>query len=86
MEVGDRSVVGPKSNVLQSVPPESLLSGLVEAAPHKQWLRVMRLLPKLPALWRRVSELERGAGKPGPRRTSRGPRQRGTLGRELVKT
>lgn len=66
VEIGDRSIIGPKSNVLQSVAPGSVLSGIVEAAPHKQWLRAMRLLPKLPALWRRVSEIERSI---------RGPRQ-----------
>lgn len=64
VEIGDRSIVGPKSNVLQSVPPGSVLSGLVEAAPHKQWLRAMRLLPKLPALWRRVAEIERSIRGP----------------------
>ena len=59
LEIGQGSVIGPKSTVLQSVLPGSMLSGAVTAAPHKQWLRVMRLLPKLPALWRRVSEIER---------------------------
>ncbi len=59
VEIGDRSVVGPASAVLQSIPPGSVVSGIIEAVPHKQWLRVIRLLPKLPALWRRVSELER---------------------------
>ncbi len=59
VEIGARSVIGPKSNVMRSVPSGSLLSGLVEAAPHGQWLRTMRLLPKLPALWRRVSAIER---------------------------
>ena len=59
VEVGDRTVIGPRGSVLQSVPPGSVLSGIVEAAPHRQWLRVMRLLPKLPVLWRRVSEIER---------------------------
>ncbi len=59
VEIGDRSVVGPTSTVVQSIPPGSVLSGIIGAAPHKQWLRVMRLLPKLPLLWRRVSELER---------------------------
>ena len=59
LEIGQRSVIGPKSTVLQSVPPDSVLSGAVTAAPHKEWLRVMRLLPKLSELWRRVSEIER---------------------------
>ena len=59
LEIGPRSVIGPGSTVLQSVPPGSVLSGAVTAEPHKQWLRVMRLLPRLPELWRRVSEIER---------------------------
>ena len=59
LEIGNGSVIGPRSTVLQSVPPGSVLSGAVTAAPHKQWLRVMRLLPRLPTLWHRVSELER---------------------------
>ena len=59
LEIGSGSIIGPTSTVLQSVPPGSLLSGVVTAAPHKEWLRVTRLLPKLPALWRRVRELER---------------------------
>ena len=67
VEIGDRSIIGPKSNVLQSVPPGSVLSGLVEPAPHRQWLRVMRLLPRLPELWRRVSELERRTAPPEDR-------------------
>ena len=59
LEIGHGTIIGPKSTVLQSVSPGSVLSGAVTAAPHKQWLRVMRLLPKLPVLWRRVSEIER---------------------------
>ena len=67
LEIGQGSVIGPRSTVLQSVPPDSVLSGAVTAAPHKQWLRVMRLLPKLPALWRRVSEIERSIRTQTPR-------------------
>ncbi len=59
VEVGSRSVIGPRSTIMRSVPPGSVLSGLILAAPHKDWLRVVRLLPKLPALWRRVAGIER---------------------------
>lgn len=59
VEVGRRSVIGPRGGVVRSVPPGSVLSGLTLAAPHRQWLRVMQLLPKLPALWQRVRRLER---------------------------
>ena len=67
VEIGARSIIGPKSTVVRSVEPGSVLSGLVEAAPHKQWLRAIRLLPRLPALWRRVAEIERSLGKPESR-------------------
>ena len=59
VEIGSRSMIGPRSTIVQSVPPGSVLSGLISAVPHKEWLRVIRLLPKLPALWRRVAEIER---------------------------
>lgn len=59
VEVGARSVIGPRCSIVQSVPPGSVLFGLTPVAPQKEWLRVMRLLPKLPALWRRVATIER---------------------------
>lgn len=67
VEIGTGSIIGPKSTVVRSVAPRSVLSGLVEAGPHKQWLRAMRLLPRLPALWRRVGEIERNLGQPESR-------------------
>lgn len=67
VEIGRGSMIGPKSTVFQSVPPDSVLSGMITAVPHKQWLRVTRLLPRLPELWRRVSEIERNIRTPASR-------------------
>ncbi|MBI4527630.1 MAG: UDP-3-O-(3-hydroxymyristoyl)glucosamine N-acyltransferase [Deltaproteobacteria bacterium] len=59
IEIGDRSMIGPQSGVARSVSPGSLLSGGLEAAPHREWLRVMTLIPQLPKIWRKVRLLER---------------------------
>ncbi len=59
IEIGDRAKIGGQSGVPRSVPPGALLSGALEATPHRQWLKVMTLLPQLPKLWERVRRLER---------------------------
>jgi len=72
IEIGDRARIGPQSGVPHSVPPGAWLSGGIAAAPHKEWLKVMALLPRLPKLWSavrrlelKVAELARRAGKGG---------------------
>jgi UDP-3-O-[3-hydroxymyristoyl] glucosamine N-acyltransferase len=72
IEIGDRARIGPQSGVPRSVPPGAWLSGGIAAAPHKEWLKVMALLPRLPKLWSAVRRLElkvaalaRRAGKGG---------------------
>lgn len=59
LQIGDGATIGPKSGVARSVEPGAVLSGWVEAVPHKQWLRAMLLLPELPGLWRAVRSLEK---------------------------
>lgn len=59
LQVGDGATVGPKSGVGRRVEPREVVSGFIEAAPHKQWVRVAVLLPQLPRLWRTVKRLER---------------------------
>ncbi|HTF92782.1 MAG TPA: UDP-3-O-(3-hydroxymyristoyl)glucosamine N-acyltransferase [Verrucomicrobiae bacterium] len=59
LEIGDGATIGPKSGVARSVEPYAVLSGWVEASPHRQWLRAMMLLPELPRLWRSVKNLEK---------------------------
>jgi UDP-3-O-[3-hydroxymyristoyl] glucosamine N-acyltransferase len=63
IEVGDGVIVGAKSGV--AVPLSSkenrMWSG-IPAMPHRTWLKMSTLLPKLPELFRRVARLE--GGKP----------------------
>ena len=59
IEIGDGATIGPQSGVGQSVPAGALLSSGLTAAPHREWLKVMVLLPKLPKLWSTVRNLEK---------------------------
>lgn len=59
LQIGDGATIGPKSGVARSVEPRAVLSGFIEAVPHKQWMRAMLLLPELPALWRAVRSIEK---------------------------
>ena len=63
LEIGDRVRIGPQSGVAQSVPAGAVLSSGIAAAPHQVWLRVQRVLPRLPKLWSTVKSLERQVAK-----------------------
>lgn len=60
LEVGDGVILGAKSGVAASLDASKtrVWSG-VPAMPHPTWLRLARLMPKLPELFRRVRRLER---------------------------
>ena len=61
LEIGEGSMIGPQSGVPQSVAPYSVLSSGLPATPHKQWLRVLMVLPRLPELLNKLRALERKA-------------------------
>jgi UDP-3-O-[3-hydroxymyristoyl] glucosamine N-acyltransferase len=56
--IGDRVTVGPQSGVAKSVPDDQIVSGSPEM-PHRVWLRVSNLIPKLPEMRKKISELEK---------------------------
>jgi UDP-3-O-[3-hydroxymyristoyl] glucosamine N-acyltransferase len=58
LEIGDRVKVGGKSGISRDVAAGEVLSGAPEM-PHTLWLRVQRLLPRLPEMRKRITELER---------------------------
>ena len=58
LSIGNRAVVGPQAGVAKSVPDGETVSGS-SAIPHRQWLRMQRVLPKLPELAKKLSEMER---------------------------
>jgi UDP-3-O-[3-hydroxymyristoyl] glucosamine N-acyltransferase len=59
LTVGEGAKIGPGSGILRSVPPGVIRSSGIDAAPHREWLKVVTLLPQLPKLWRVVQRLER---------------------------
>lgn len=59
IRIGDGATIGPQSGVAQSVPAGVVLSSGIGAAPHREWLKVMALLPQLPKLWHLVRNLEK---------------------------
>jgi len=90
--VGDRSVIGAKSAVLQDVPPDSFVLGH-PATDHRAWKRSQAALRRLPDLMHAVARMERaaarGAGEVPPakmvrprgaRRSARRVRERGRTG------
>jgi UDP-3-O-[3-hydroxymyristoyl] glucosamine N-acyltransferase len=57
IELGDGVQVGAQSGVNHSIAPGQTVSGS-PARPHREWLRIMGLLPKLPDLYQRLKRLE----------------------------
>jgi UDP-3-O-[3-hydroxymyristoyl] glucosamine N-acyltransferase len=61
IEVGDGLMIGGKTGVASSLPTgENRAWSGVPAMPHRTWLKMSTLLPKLPDLFRRVARLEGG--------------------------
>ena len=58
LTVGDSAIVGPGAGVLSNVPPGEVVSGIPQM-PHKQWLKVGRIIPRLPELRKRLLALEK---------------------------
>jgi UDP-3-O-[3-hydroxymyristoyl] glucosamine N-acyltransferase len=61
IEVGDGVMLGAQAGAADSLSAaESPAWSGTPAIPHKTWLRMVTLLPKLPELFRRVRRLEEG--------------------------
>ncbi|MBF0201660.1 MAG: UDP-3-O-(3-hydroxymyristoyl)glucosamine N-acyltransferase [Desulfamplus sp.] len=58
LNIGDRAVVGPGAGVLGHVKPGETVSGIPEM-PHRLWLKVARILPRLPELRKKILALEK---------------------------
>ncbi|SMC49285.1 UDP-3-O-[3-hydroxymyristoyl] glucosamine N-acyltransferase [Desulfocicer vacuolatum DSM 3385] len=58
LNVGDGAIVGPGAGVTRDVPPGEIVSGMPEM-PHKNWLKVGRILPRLPEMRKLLLSLER---------------------------
>ncbi len=58
LHVGDHVIIGPQAGIAKSIPDGRTVSGSPEM-PHRLWLRVTRLVPRLPDLFKRLSRLEK---------------------------
>ncbi len=58
LHIGDYVMAGGKTGISKSVPEGQVISGAPEL-PHRLWLKVQRIIPRLPELRRKVAMLER---------------------------
>jgi UDP-3-O-[3-hydroxymyristoyl] glucosamine N-acyltransferase len=59
LTIGDGAIVGPQTGVGKSVPDGQIVSSGIPEMSHRLWLRVQRLIPKLPEFGKRLSGLEK---------------------------
>ncbi len=59
LTIGDRATVGPQTGVGKSVPDGQIVSAGIPEMPHRLWLRVVRSIPKLPDIHKRLLGLEK---------------------------
>jgi UDP-3-O-[3-hydroxymyristoyl] glucosamine N-acyltransferase len=70
VEVGDNVIVGARGGVSKSLPAGQVVSGAPEM-PHKTWLRVQRVIPRLPELKKKIDELEKRLSRLEDRKSER---------------
>ena len=58
LTIGDYSIVGPKAGVAENVSSGKIVSG-VPGMPHKLWLKVANIIPRLPDLRKKLLSLEK---------------------------
>jgi UDP-3-O-[3-hydroxymyristoyl] glucosamine N-acyltransferase len=59
LTIGDGAIVGPQTGVGKPVPDGQIVSSGIPEMPHRMWLRVQRMIPKLPELGKRLGRLEK---------------------------
>jgi len=58
LKIGDHSIIGPGAGVLSDVPSGKIVSGIPNM-PHKLWLKVASIIPKLPDIRKKLLSLEK---------------------------
>ncbi len=56
--IGDNVTIGPRAGISKSIPNGEVVSGAPEM-PHRLWLKVQRIIPRLPELKKKISEIEK---------------------------
>jgi len=59
LTIGDHVTVGPQTGVGKSVPDGQIVSAGIPEMPHRLWLRVVRTIPRLPDISKRLRRLEK---------------------------
>ena len=59
LTIGDHVTVGPQTGVGKSVPDGQIVSAGIPEMPHRLWLRVVRTIPRLPDISKRLRGLEK---------------------------
>ena len=58
LKIGDNVMIGAKSGVPNNIAPNQVVSG-IPVLPHREWLKVSVLVPKLPEFRKTVNSLEK---------------------------
>jgi len=58
LTIGNRAILGPQAGIAQSVGESQVVSGSPEM-PHRLWLRVQRIIPRLPRLRKQLGAIEK---------------------------
>ncbi len=64
LTLGNQVTVGPQCAVAQSVPDKQVVSSTTLAMPHGTWLRLQKVLPELPGLYKKIKMLEKQLAQP----------------------
>jgi UDP-3-O-[3-hydroxymyristoyl] glucosamine N-acyltransferase len=58
VSIGDGAIIGPRAGIAKAVPDGHVMSGAPEM-PHRQWLKMSKILPQLPDLKKKVLAIEK---------------------------
>jgi UDP-3-O-[3-hydroxymyristoyl] glucosamine N-acyltransferase len=58
LQVGDHVTIGPRAGIFKSVPDGRIVSGTPEM-PHRLWLKVLQIIPRLPEMFRKINTMEK---------------------------
>jgi len=58
LDIGDHVTIGPQAGIAKSIENNQIMSGS-PAIPHKTWLKVQSITPRLPELKKKISDLEK---------------------------
>jgi UDP-3-O-[3-hydroxymyristoyl] glucosamine N-acyltransferase len=62
LHIGNHVIIGPGAGVLSDVPDHQVVSGFPHM-PHKKWLRISTLIPKLTEFRKQIQTLEKKISK-----------------------